>query len=192
MEREERIKYAIGVFSFLMRKTVSPSFAFPGGKLARDRVFASVDGPGEERIIDYCLCQVFALSRFGTDYLRKWNVSHSFGEKAAGRFLQNTALNMRREDRWLEQYGFSRRRLALLFSGKHPLHRFIFPEYEEITKKRMRGTEAGFYICTLSTLLWTPFSPACRGCSHAERCREACRQKYPELYRIRTEIRRNE
>jgi hypothetical protein len=185
MEREGRINAAIRIFSFLMQKTVSPAFSFPGGKLDSDRVFACVDTLPEERIVDYCVCQIYAVSRFGADYLRKWNASHSFGQKAVKRFEENHA--QYHEDKWLQRYGLSRNGLLVLFPGKHPLQKFIFPGYEEITKRRMQNTEVGFYICLVSTLLWTPFSPACIKCRYSEKCRKITKQKYPGLFRLRVE-----
>jgi hypothetical protein len=190
MEREGRIKAAIRIFSFLMQKTVSHAFSFPGGKLARNRVFTCVNTLPEERIVDYCVCQVYAVSRFGADYVRKWNASHSFGQKAVERFEGNRA--QYHEDKWLQQHGLSRNGLLVLLSGKHPLQKFIFPGYEEYTKARMLGTEVGFYICLVSTLLWTPFSPACKKCSYSEKCRKITRQKYPGLFRLRVETYSNE
>lgn len=65
--------------------------------------------------------------------------------------------------------------------------KFLYPEYEDATKCRRIGTEAGLYVCSLSTLLWTPLSPVCRECTMAEKCREMTCERYPELYRLRVE-----
>ncbi len=51
----------------------------------------------------------------------------------------------------------------------------------------MLSTEVGYYICGASTLLWTPFSPACRACIRAALCRKRTEMIYGELYRIRME-----
>ena len=69
----------------------------------------------------------------------------------------------------------------------HPFGRFIYPEYEETTKRRLLSTEAGYLVCALSTLMWTPFSPSCSKCAKAEPCRRRTQARYPELYRIRCE-----
>ena len=61
------------------------------------------------------------------------------------------------------------------------------PEYEETTKRRQHSTEAGYLVCALSTLMWTPFSPSCSKCAKAEPCRRRTQARYPELYRIRCE-----
>ena len=166
-----------------MQKTVFPAFVFPGGNLVRNRVFAAIESLCEEKTVDYCICQVYAVHRFGQDYLHRWNACHSFGEKAVSRFLQNRS--MYHEDKWLSACGLSRSKLFLQFTGNHPLLKFVFPEYEENTKRRMLNTETGFYICLVSTLLWTPFSPVCNKCHNQEKCREITKQKYPELYCIR-------
>lgn len=49
------------------------------------------------------------------------------------------------------------------------------------------GLGGGAYICTRSTLLWTPFSPVCRACAMAVQCRTLEQRRYPELLRIREE-----
>ena len=58
---------------------------------------------------------------------------------------------------------------------------------EETTKRRLLSTEAGYLVCALSTLMWTPFSPSCSKCAKAEPCRRRTQARYPELYRIRCE-----
>ena len=195
MEKQSANKYTRQVFSFLM-KVVYPSFAFPGGGVARERVNNCLDTLQDrymtlsrERVIDFCLCQVYAISRFEKGYENKWKVSHSFGGKAIERYFLQTPAHKRYQDRWLKENGLSRVELVSLFQdrSKHPLYKFIYPEYEEGTKSRLLGTLAGFYICQVSTMLWTPFSPACSGCSSAGRCREITQRKYFELYRVRVE-----
>lgn len=182
-----------GVFTFLMRELVDTGFSFPGGGIANRTVENCVEllggDPGRERMLDFCICQVYAVSGFGKAYLSRWNAGHSFGKKAITRFSQNTKQKRYYEDKWLSGAGLSRQGLPDRFRdrGNHPLAAFIYPEYEEATKKRMLNTEAGFYICQLSTLLWTPFSKTCRSCGQQDRCREITGRKYDELYRIRME-----
>ena len=195
MEKQSINKYVGQVFSFLM-KTVYPSFVFPRGGLAQKSVSSCMDTLhvryitlSRERIIDFCICQVYAISRFEESYISKWKVSHSFGKKAIERYLFQTAVQKRFQDRWLKENGLSRAELVSLFQdrSKHPLYKFIYPEYEEGTKRRLLGTLAGFYVCQVSTILWTPFSPSCARCPSAEKCREITKKKYFELYRIRVE-----
>ena len=126
---------------------------------------------------------------YDTAYRRKWNVSHSFGKKAIGRYLRSGKERRYREDRWLKSFGLSRHDLARAVEDRrsHPFGRFIYPEYEETTKRRLLSTEAGYLVCALSTLMWTPFSPSCSKCAKAEPCRRRTQARYPELYRIRCE-----
>ncbi|MBF0648605.1 hypothetical protein IR083_07220 [Dysgonomonas sp. GY75] len=195
MERQEQINYIVRVFTYLIKKSIADRFVFPGGGLAHktlnsclgslEKIYMS--DLSEERLLDYCICQVFAMSDFSKSYIDKWKASHSFGKKAIERFCQNTKHKRFFEDKWLDRYNLSRLALLNYFGDKkeHPLAKFIYPEYEEITKKRLLNLDAGFYICQLSTLLWTPFSGACRQCRHEGRCREITKRKYEELYRIR-------
>ncbi len=195
MEKQSTDKYARQVFTMLF-KLIDPAFSFPGGGIAARSVaqcMAALERKhitlGRERIVDYCVCQAYAVTRFGEDYLPRWRVTHSFGEKALERYDRNTAIQKYHQDRWLREHGLSRGAILSLFQDRsqHPLFKFVFPEYEEGTKKRLLGTAAGFYICQVSTLGWTPFSPACECCPTAEKCREVTRQRYCELYRIRVE-----
>jgi len=197
MERQEQSNYIIRVFTFLMKRTIMDQFVFPGGGIAHKALDSCLDSLEEiymsslsdERLLDYCICQVFAMSGFSKSYIDKWKAGHSFGKKAIERFYQNTKNKRFFEDKWLDRYGLSRFTLLDSFGDRkeHPLAKFIYPRYEEITKKRLLNLEAGFYICQLSTLLWTPFSAACRQCRHEGRCREITKRKYEELYRIREE-----
>lgn len=196
METNEKSSCMAKVFTLLMRRLVVPSFAFPGGGAAQRIVNSCVEalearyGALErERIADYCICQVYALSRFGKGYLSRWRVSHSFGTKAQERFVAATRGKRYWEERWLSAAGLSRTDVVRMIEDRrqHPLYRFINPEYEETTKKRMLSTEVGYYICGASTLLWTPFSPSCRVCTRAALCRKRTEKMYGELYRIRIE-----
>ena len=71
--------------------------------------------------------------------------------------------------------------------SKHPLSIFIYPEYEEQTKRRWAAIELGYIICWHSTMMWTPFSPTCQRCINAELCRMHTERVHHELYRIRCE-----
>lgn len=180
-----------------MKTMIAPSFSFPKGGIAGRTVSSCLDSleafsKGElspERIIDFCICQVYAISGFNTDYLRKWNASHSFGGKAQQRFERNNSKKKYYEDIWLSKKGLSRADLLEFVRERrcHPLAKFIFPEYEEGTKSRLHNTEAGFLICQISTLMYTPFSPSCQTCVCAEICKRITESKYQELYRIRNE-----
>lgn len=133
--------------------------------------------------------QVYALSGYAPSYRGKWNISHSFGRKAADRYLHSGKERRYWEDRWLKGFGLSRDSLTQAMENRrgHPFGRFIYPEYEEITKRRLLSSEAGYLVCALSTLMWTPFSPSCSKCTKANPCRRRTEARYPELYRIRCE-----
>lgn len=183
-------------FTGLMRRMVLPSFIFPGGGATSRAVENCIEALEKssgalerERIADFCICQVYALSRFGKEYLVRWRVTHSFGRKAQERFAKTSREKRYWEDRWLMTETLTRADVCrwLQDRRKHPLYRFIYPEYEEATKRRMLSTSVGYYICGVSTLLWTPFSSTCRECELAEACRQRTEQQYGELYRIRIE-----
>ncbi len=189
-------KYAERVFSFLMREMVEPSFNYPCGDVAYGQISGclekldnSTNPLSLEKIVDFCVCQVHIVAFYGEGYLARWKPSHSFGKKALVRFSQSAQAHRYYEDKWLAKKGLSRAALLDLFRDRsiHPLAKFIYPESEDRTKLRHRGNEAGLYICSVSTLMWTPFSPVCTACANAEACREMTRRRYPELYRIRVE-----
>lgn len=196
MERKEWIDGCRRLFARLVRAAVWADFTFPaGGRSGRQlgtcfdllcREVVSVSG---ERLADFCICQAYTLSGYGTSYRRRWNVSHSFGEKAVRRYLCSGKGRRYHEDRWLESHGLSRPALAgmVIDRSRHPLDRFIYPEYEERTKRRLLSTEAGYVVCALSTLLWTPFSPSCGKCRRSGECRRRTEAIYPELFRLRCE-----
>lgn len=192
MERDEWKNSSRRIFTRLVRATLWPDFIFPaGGRTGRvlDKCFDSLAPVCAERLADFCICQAFAISGFGAGYRHRWDVTHSFGKKAVERYLQSGRQRRYHEDRWLKSFSLSRPELAAGAGNRsrHPFSRFIHPEYEETTKRRLLSTEAGYAVCGLSTLLWTPFSPSCRHCTNTVRCRRRTAALYPELYRIRCE-----
>ncbi|WP_417186944.1 hypothetical protein [Bacteroides sp.] len=194
MENEKKTSEMMKVFTFLMKR-VYPGFTFPGGEAARRTVTSCVRSlenggrPDAERMVNFCVCQVYALSNFGENYRSRWNVSHSFGKRAMRRFAESKREIRFYEDKWLRKHELSREMLCELIRdrSRHPQAKFIYPRYEDATKKRLVGTMPGYYICGASTLLWTPFSPVCTGCPKAAACQQRTRMAYPELYRIRVE-----
>lgn len=194
MENEKKTKAMMKVFTFLMKR-VYPGFTFPGGVTAQRAVTSCIHSlgssgqPDVERVVDFCVCQVYALSGFGEDYESRWNVSHSFGKRAQRRFAETKREIRFYEDKWLRKNELSREMLCelILDRSKHPQAKFIYPQYEDGTKKRLLGTTLGYYICGASTLLWTPFSPVCSECPKAAACQHRTRMIFPELYRIRIE-----
>lgn len=201
MEKDEWRNNCRRIFSTLVRGILWKDFRFPaGGRVDRvmaschERLLGALGAIGRERIADFCITQAYAISRLDASYRRRWDITHSFGEKAVVRYLSANRGRRYHEDRWLKENGFSRADLAAMAAdrSRHPFERFIYPEYEERTKRRLLSTGAGYAVCALSTLLWTPFSPSCRQCAHAEKCRQRTAAHFPELYRIRLEASRKE
>ena len=92
------------------------------------------------------------------------------------------------EDQGLSEANLTRAYLnSLICKKEHPQSKYIYMPSEECTKKRSINTDIGFLICSTSTLMWSPFSPACQICTNVEKCKKETAIKYPELYRIRLE-----
>lgn len=196
MENQEWNNKCRRAFTLLMHETGWKNFNFPGGGLSERAVSTCLvvleqqyGELNEERLVDFCVCQGYALSGYGPEYHQRWKVSHSFGRKAISRFFESHAGRRYYENRWLKEYGVSRCALQASIADRsaHPFQRFIYPEYEDHTKLRLLSTDAGFAVCGLSTLLWTPFSPACQKCLQSESCRKRTERCFPELYRLRLE-----
>lgn len=191
---QEKSKLMSRLFSMLIRLTVQPAFILPGGRLAEKRVDDALNylskhygEVGLERIVDYCICQVYVVSQYGADYLPKWRLSHSFGNKALMRFITRKPGQKYYEDKWLAEYKLTREELSRQIEDRsvHPLYRFVYPDYEDTTKRRALSSVVGYYICGTSTLLWTPFSPICQLCTKVEACKLRTLKLYPEIYRLR-------
>ena len=192
MEKEEWIDGCRRVFTRLVRDTLWPDFRFPNGgsigrrlgccfdKLSRNLVISG------DRLVDFCVCQVSAMYGYDNRYRFRWNITHSFGDKAIDRYHKYNRRMRVHDDRWLREHGLSRELLISLIKARrnHPLAKFIFPEYEEHTKSRLLSTEAGYIICGTSTLMWTPFSPACTRCGNAWLCQKRTAHVYPELISV--------
>ena len=197
----QKSKSVIRLFTLLMRKTVNTQFNLPGGTLPGKIVDKWLVGfenrygnASATRLADYCICQVYHIHRAAEQYLPKWKISHSFGDKAMLRFAASDSLRYHKENCWLHEHNLTREKLAtyLQDAGKHPLQDFIHPQYDEQTKRRKLSTQVGFYFCCCSTTLWTPFSKACSECTFARKCVERLKQFQPELYRLRSEKFKNE
>lgn len=196
MGKPGKNEYCRRIFTLLMRQTGWKGFSFPGGGLSSRTVSNCLEALqkqygeiGPERLVDFCVCQGYAISGYGEEYYCRWKVAHSFGSKAISRFTKSNAARRYYEDCWLKEYGLSRSALLICIADRsaHPYQRFVYPEYEEHTKRRLLSTEAGYTVCALSTLLWTPFSPTCRVCKLADACQKRTKEVFPELYRIRCE-----
>ena len=116
-------------------------------------------------------------------------VSWFFSEKAISRFYEAKPGLKYYEDKWLHSLGLNRSDLKLSFISKeeHPMRKYIHMEAEESTKRRFLNQDVGYGLCVESTLMWSPMSEVCRICDYKQRCLEALKKAYPELYRLRTE-----
>ena len=111
MERNDKTRVTVSLFETLVRRLIDAPFRFPGGESGRRAVAACLEllrthSGGElsdERIADFCICQVHAISQFDRSYLScRWMPSHSFGPKARERFAATTPVRRYHEDRWLQ------------------------------------------------------------------------------------------
>jgi hypothetical protein len=93
------------------------------------------------------------------------------------------------EDQWLSTAQLTRKSLYNLIADRseHPHAKYIHAFWEERTKKRMLNKEAGYLLCRISTLGWSPVSETCGQCKFTQECMKETQRKYPELYRIRLE-----
>ena len=196
MEKKEWIEGCKRVFTQLVKDTIWEDFTMPKGGMpdkymgsCYDKLVHRFGAVSGERLADFCICQVYAISQFYPGYRQKWNISHSFADRAIQRYIEPSNHRKRHEDRWLNCYGVSRIKYLSMVEdhSKHPLSIFIYPEYEEQTKRRWADIELGYIICWHSKMMWTPFSPTCQRCINAELCRMHTERVHHELYRIRCE-----
>lgn len=179
-----------------MNRMVSAGFCFPRGGADRRVVAGCMEelekwygDLSPERIVDFCVAQVYAVYNFPPEYLKRWKASHSFGSRSLERYRNTGSGKRYYEDVWMKEQGITRSGFLqeLTPHRKHPLSAFIDPAYEEHTKRRLLSTSAGYYICGVSTLMWNPFSFSCGKCGWKKRCMDRTRVRFPELYRLRIE-----
>lgn len=191
---QEKSKLTSRLFVLLVRLTVQSTFIMPGGRLAEKQIDDAIDHltkhygeVGLERIVDYCVYQVHRISGLGSAYMPRWKLSHSFGTNTAKRFIARKQGQKYYEDKWLSDFRLTRENLLQHIEDRstHPLFRFIYPDYEDTTKRRALSSVVGYYICGASTLLWTPFSEVCQSCIKSEACKIRTQKLYPEIYRLR-------
>ena len=197
MEKKEWIEGCKRVFTKLVKDTLWEDFKFPnGGRSERyigdcyDRLLKKYT-ISTECLVDFCVCQVSTIMSFNTDtkYRYRWNITHSFGDKAIYRFQIYDDKRRYYDDRWLHKHNLSRQDFLLMLRDRksHPLLKYVFPEYEEHTKYLNHSSEIGYIICGTSTLMWTPFSPICTKCTYSNLCKERTKHVYPHLYSLRCE-----
>ena len=195
MEKKEWIEGCKRVLTKLVKDTLWEDFRFPeGGSVDRqlescfDKLSLSLC-ISYNRLVDFCVCQVSSMSDYDRKYRFRWNITHSFGDKAISRYMNYSTRMRAHDDKWLSSFGASRSKYVSMIEdcSKHPLAIFIYPEYEEHTKRRWMSNELGYLICGTSTLMWTPFSLVCQKCTNAPLCEKRTAHVHHELYRIRCE-----
>lgn len=178
------------VYTEIMRRLIDPNFKFSQGgsttkKIAKlldilEKEFGTVTN---ERLVDFCV----ATAYFYKD--RPYTVGHLLGKSAVTRLKTKAHGSKFYEDRWLSKAQLSRSQLVDMIKDRstHPHAKYIFMASEEGTKMRMLNVDVGYTICQLSTLGWSPLSPACQLCKFVKECKAETQRKYPELYRLRSE-----
>ena len=145
---QEKSKLASRLFVLLVRLSVQSSFIMPGGRLAEKQIDDAIEcltkhygEVGLERIVDYCVYQVHRISGFGSAYMPRWRLSHSFGTNTVKRFIARKPGQKYYEDKWLADHRLTREDLLQYIEERstHPLFRFIYPDYEDATKRREIG-----------------------------------------------------
>lgn len=202
MERKSQTKKLVKIFTVLIKRLVMPEFSFPNpnGGIAKRTISNCLDELekhygceiSDERLIDFCVCQAYAASKY-EDFKKMWSVQGGFGKKALERFKVIQGKHKYFEDRWLSTEGLTRGELINMVKDRseHPQAPYIYVAYEDNTKNRALNTPAGYAICGMSTLLWSPKSPVCQKCESVASCKLRTKALYPELYRLRIEEEEN-
>lgn len=188
---KEEIKNLANVYTVLLKAVYTPSFSIPmGGKNtsclsrileAMEKDFGSITG---ERMVDFCVSAAYA----NREHLSK-DIARVFGPAAWNRYKNEKHQSDWYQDKWLAQNNIDRVNLYELIKDRseHPMQKYLYMESEEYTKKRLINSNAGFYLCQVQTLGWSPVSECCNMCVNVEKCKEKTNNKYPELYRLRCE-----
>ena len=194
MANDERLKKKIKiVYTEIMRKCINSSFSFPNGGRFNilleqfiTKFLKICNGEFNAlRLVDYCVYQIHRCK----EHTGQRIILSMFKDAALAKFNQKSSKNTTYyENQWLKEHGLTRGALsALITDSVHPLAKYIYMPSEECTKKRNLGTSLGFLRCSISTMMWSPFSEACTLCSMQEQCKAETDKKFPELYRIRME-----
>lgn len=195
MENEEHLKKKIRtIYTEIMRRLIDHEFAFPvGGKtniqlskfIQQFTVFCGGQF-NDERLVDYC---VFQIHKNRNGKFQKSLATNAFGQTAFNKYKTMAGKSKKYvEDKWMAEKQLDRTYLVRLIADKeHPLAKYVYMPSEESTKRRFVNTETGLVLCGVSTLMWSPFSQTCGMCNNQSECKRITKEKYPELYRLRTE-----
>ena len=184
------IKQTIKVFQKIVTRLINPNFDVSNGGESLRIVTKALNALEKkfgiltaERIVDYCVSSAYAFKQ-----QKMFTIRQALGSKSIERFYLSKELRYY-EDKWLAEANIVRNDLVRLIVDKqsHPLSKFVYPLYEETTKRRVLNQEPGYYVCQILTLGWTPFSNTCSQCKYASKCQAETSKKHPELYRLRIE-----
>jgi hypothetical protein len=193
MEKERLIKQVTTVYAEIVTRLVDKTFKFSkGGKTIRiislflDRFEKEYGSITKERLVDFCICAAYLYREKEKE---QWTIQHVFGQASLNRFRESKHGKTFYEDQWLSTAQLTREYLCHLITDRseHPHAKYIYVLSEEGTKKRMLNQEAGYLLCRISTLGWSPASETCGQCKFTHDCMQETQCKYPELYRIRLE-----
>lgn len=189
MVKELQIQQIMKVWSKVATTMLNPAFKFSGGgATARtlNKFLAMMEGEfgtvTTERLVDFSICTAYAYRS-----VPKWTIKQIFGKASIQRLRSRKHGTTWYEDQWLQEKSLDRDSLIKLIADRseHPQARYIYVASEEPTKRRLLNKEVGFVVCQASTLGWSHLSETCQECNFTERCKDATKTKFPELYRIR-------
>ena len=195
MENEEYQKRKIRTaYTEIMRRLIDRDFAFPAGGKVNIQLskfieqFTAYCGGAfnDARLVDYC---VFQIHKNRNAKFQKNLAVTAFGQTAFNKYKAMAGKNKKYvEDKWMSEKQLDRTYLTRLIADKeHPLAKYVYMPSEEMTKKRFFNTDTGFVLCSVSTLMWSPFSETCNACNNQTVCKGITKERYPELYRLRIE-----
>lgn len=191
MEKEKLTKQLTTVFTEIIKKLVNPTFKFSQGGATTRTIHTFLDRLEKEfgtitsgRLVDACVTAAYTFRE-----TPKWTLKQAFGPSTIKRLRENKRGVIFYQNQWLETVSLSRQVLIELIQDrrKHPQAKFIYIQAEEATKKRQLNKKAGYLLCQLSTLGWSPLSEACGHCNFTDDCKKETANKYPEIFRLRIE-----
>lgn len=191
MEKEKLTKQLTTVFTEIIKRLVNPTYRFPKGGANTRTIHTFLSKLEEEfgavtceRLVDACITAAYSIRE-----TPNWTLKQVFGPATIKKIKDSKRGVLFYQNQWLEAKSLSRKSLTDLIKDRkeHPQAKFIFIQAEEATKKRQLNRRAGFVLCQLSTLGWSPLSDACSQCSFIEDCKKETASKYPEIFRLRIE-----
>lgn len=150
-----------------------------------------VESLADERIVDYICYHVYRLREVMVSQRAVFSASWYFSDNAIQKYYNQfmgsgNSKMMYFIDRWLMDNKKSRSSLTrLLKIGGHSKKALLYLPSEDPVKLRMHNKPEGYSICQMATTGWCPVSMPCTLCNYSARCHEDTKKKYPELTRLR-------